>query len=242
MQTTERDRLMNTSTNNMKGKKAEQHADQNNQLSSSLTRKLLSNEELRGVLADEIKSTGVLTATGYQAVLQKLLLSESVAREIIRDETGDDDASEAEKRLFMAIQRKGSSTTPSNSNLLPKNSGWEDITSYSAGVFEPHSMRRTSAVGSKSTPQRKMRPEPEPAPSSRPRVPFQNFFLGAKLEDELDDEKRRKKLAFVSTRKDKILPYHGSDVVSGKSREKGSNSRASIFSNFSTSLSSELGK
>mmetsp|Transcript_14092 Transcript_14092/g.28714 ORF Transcript_14092/g.28714 Transcript_14092/m.28714 type:complete len:115 (+) Transcript_14092:69-413(+) len=71
MQITERDRLMNTSTNNMRGKKAERHADQNNQLSSSLTQRLLSNKELRGVLADEIKTTGVLTATGYQAVLQK---------------------------------------------------------------------------------------------------------------------------------------------------------------------------
>jgi len=231
---------MNTSTNNMRGKKAERHADQNNQLSSSLTQRLLSNKELRGVLADEIKTTGVLTATGYQAVLQKILLSESVAREIIRDETGDDDASEAEKRLkYMAIHRKGSGKA-SNSNLLPKNIGREDITSYSAGVFEPRAMRRTSVVGSKPTTQTKMRPDP--APTSRPRIPFQIFFLGAKLEDELDDEKLRKKQVFASTRKDKVLPYHDSDVVSSKSREKSSNSRASIFSNFSKSLSSELEK
>ena len=72
-------------------------------LSSSMVERVLSNSTLENMLAEEMKNSGVVTALGYQAVLQQFLLSDSVAYYL--GESDDIDSS-AEKRLKEMFRQK----------------------------------------------------------------------------------------------------------------------------------------
>ena len=97
--TTRKGRMEKTSVSS-----SERHREgiSSDQISPSMLQKVLADSELKHILADEMKKSGVVTASGYHAVLRKFLLSDRVV-----EFRGDsDDESEENDIPFSSDQRR----------------------------------------------------------------------------------------------------------------------------------------
>ena len=151
-------------------------------LSSSMTQRVLCNKELRNILADEIKSTGVVTASGYQAVLQKFLLSESVAKQM-GEESNNSEDSDAEKWLKEMFAHKKCEETFSRTNSRVYPQGYHGLLKRSPSHDDTHSVVVVDSSSCESTPTSAKMSPPTGLKASLTRL------FSASLEDELVERK-----------------------------------------------------